>query len=492
MTASAVREPALGVRAEGWGWRHAGRSAPALQDVTLTVSPGERVLLAGPSGGGKSTFLAACAGLLDADAGVSSGSLHVGSDVRRPGRVAAGLLVQDPASQILMSRVADDVAFGPENLAVARHEIDERIRTSLHDVHLDVAWRHDTAALSGGQTQRLALAGLLAMRPGLLLLDEPTSSLDPDGMRHAMSQIEDVATTTGCTLIMVEHRIDLVLAMDTFVDRVIVMDGQRGVIADVVREDLRSHAAVVDLGLWLPEHRVKRRAHSAQIASEPLIAAEGVTVRHPEGASPAVVDATLTVFPGEVVAIAGPNGSGKTTLALALAGLLPRESGYITTADALARNADPDPVRWTPRQLAARIGVVFQNPEHQFVTAHVRYEVALGPTLLGKTSGEVAARVEEILTRMRLNHLSDANPFTLSGGEQRRLSVATALASAPPVLILDEPTFGQDLRTWTELVDLMAEVRDAGTAIVMVTHDEPLITALANRVVRMHEGRVLA
>jgi energy-coupling factor transport system ATP-binding protein len=173
---------------------------------------------------------------------------------------------------------------------------------------------------------------------------------------------------------------------------------------------------------------------------------------------------------GEVVALTGPNGSGKTTLALALGGLAPPRVGRVMTPDG-------DPLRFKPRELAARIGSVFQNPEHQFVAATVRDELALG--------GVAPKRVDELLERLHLERLAGANPFTLSGGEARRLSVATALARAPRLLILDEPTFGQDRRTWTELLSLLATLRDAGHGIVAATHDPDVLACLADREVAL-------
>lgn len=183
------------------------------------------------------------------------------------------------------------------------------------------------------------------------------------------------------------------------------------------------------------------------------------------GGVAALAGVDLTIVEGEILGIVGPNGSGKTTLALTLGGLM---RGYVGTPQG-------DPFNWKPADLSRRIGSVFQNPEHQFVTGSVRTELALGRVS--------SARVEELLTRLRLAHLAEANPFTLSGGEARRLSVATALATAPRLLILDEPTFGQDRRTWTELVSLLASLRDDGHGIVVATHDPEVVTALADRAI---------
>jgi energy-coupling factor transport system ATP-binding protein len=207
-----------------------------------------------------------------------------------------------------------------------------------------------------------------------------------------------------------------------------------------------------------------------------LLAAREAALVYPGDGTRVFSDLDLEIAEGEALAVLGPNGAGKTSLALMLGGLLAPTAG---TVAATARLAGPDaatpPWKWRARLLAGRIGSVFQNPEHQFVTSRVRDEVALGPRRIGRPVPL------DLLDRLRLAHLAEANPFTLSGGEARRLSVATALAAAPAVLVLDEPTFGQDRRTWIELVDLIADLRDEGRGIVLVTHDDALVTAVADR-----------
>jgi energy-coupling factor transport system ATP-binding protein len=194
----------------------------------------------------------------------------------------------------------------------------------------------------------------------------------------------------------------------------------------------------------------------------------------------------IAVSAGEAVAVRGPNGSGKSTLALVLGGLLRPTAGRVRATGVLGgRDATRPPDRWRAADLARRIGSVFQNPEHQFVTAKVWDELALGPRRTGASAGSVRSTVDDLLARLRLTPLAGANPYTLSGGEQRRLSVATALATAPRLVILDEPTFGQDRRTWTELVDLLAKLRDDGCGILTVTHDPDFVSALADRSVAL-------
>jgi energy-coupling factor transport system ATP-binding protein len=200
---------------------------------------------------------------------------------------------------------------------------------------------------------------------------------------------------------------------------------------------------------------------------------------------PVVRGVDVSVSAGRVLAVTGPNGSGKSTLALTLAGLLPPVGGELRALEELDRGAGAHPIRWRSRDLLTRIGMVFQDPEHQFVASTVRDELAVGPIALRLSRQERAQRVDSLLSRLRLDHLAEANPFTLSGGEKRRLSVATALATRPQLLVLDEPTFGQDFRTWQELVGLLAELADAGTAMVAASHDSGFVDALADDELRL-------
>jgi energy-coupling factor transporter ATP-binding protein EcfA2 len=188
---------------------------------------------------------------------------------------------------------------------------------------------------------------------------------------------------------------------------------------------------------------------------------------------------------GEIVGIVGPNGAGKSTLALALGGLVPPAAGSLRAGPELAGGLAPEPHRWRPAELVRRIGSVFQDPRHQFLATTVEDELAIGPRRAGVPAAQIAARTGELLERLRLDRLARANPFTLSGGEQRRLSVATALATRPRLLVLDEPTFGQDARTWAELVDLLRSLAAEGAAIVAATHDEELVAAVADAVVSL-------
>ena len=470
------------IEAKDWGLRHPGRREWALRGVTFTVEPGERVLVLGPSGAGKSTLLTALAGLVDPRGGAeSAGSLRIDGRDPREMRERTGLLFQDPESQIVMGRAGDDVAFGLENRCVPGDEIWPRVDAALAAVEFPYPRDRPTHALSGGEQQRLALAGTLALRPGLLLLDEPTANLDPSGAAEVRDVLDRVLRRGGATLLLVEHRVDEAVSL---VDRVIVLGAGRGVVADGPPGDVfRSQgAALAEAGVWVPDHPPAAPVARARPRSGALVLAERVAFRYPGATVDAIQGVDLAVRSSEALAILGPNGSGKSTLALLLAGLLVPRVGRVIAAEALRSGHGHEPIaRWPARELVRHIGTVFQDPEHQFLAASVRDELLLGPRRAGVDDAVARRRADELLERLHLAALAEANPFTLSGGEKRRLSVATALATAPSLLVLDEPTFGQDRRTWTELLHLLAALRDEGRGICFVTHDRPFADALADR-----------
>jgi energy-coupling factor transport system ATP-binding protein len=454
-------------------------------------------------------LLLALTGLLDpTHSGDAEGQLTVGGLDPRDARDRTGLVLQDPETQLVMAHAGDDVAFGPENRAVVAAEIWPLVDASLVAVGFPHGRDRRTDQLSGGEQQRLALAGVLALSPRLLLLDEPTANLDPVGAALVREAIAAVQHETGATTILVEHRVAQALPL---VDRVVVIEPGGGVVADGPPAEIFSRHGdwLAESGVWVPNHQLPARRRPVRPDNWPawrdaargpdesnrgaLLIATDVGFRHGGAGEPALADVSTQLRAGEALAVVGPNGSGKSTFAIILAGLVAPTAGVVRATTALAgRDAAGPPHRWRAADLADRIGTVFQDPEHQFLTGRVRDELALGPTRHGAPAAEVDRHVDALLDRLHLTHLADANPFTLSGGEKRRLSVATALTTEPIVLVLDEPTFGQDRRTWIELVDLLADHRDAGGAICAMTHDEAVVNSLADRVLALDRGATSA
>lgn len=458
---------ALTLAAHGWSWRYAGREAWAVEDLTLQIPPGQRVLLLGASGSGKSTVLAGMAGLLSGEDGEERGAFTLGGVPTSSGPVRGevALVQQDPDSQVVMEQVGDEVAFGLENLGVSPEQIWPRVEQALAQVGLDVPLDHPTHQLSGGEKQRLALASALAMEPGVLLLDEPTSNLDPAGVREVRASVASALTGSDTTLIIIEHR---VATWVDLVDRIVVLsptgilaDGEPGEVLTAYRDQLLA------AGIWVPgvELPVQRLAGER---TGTCLQATDLTVGY-EAGEPISVHAQLDLGAGISTCLVGANGAGKTTLALTLAGLLAPLAGSVTSA--------------------GHVQMVFQEPSYQFLRHTVREELELSLQFSDLSSEERAARVDQFLELMRLRDLADAHPQSLSGGEKRRLSVATGLIGHPPILLLDEPTFGQDRNTWLALVHLLQDAVRAGTSVIVITHDEELVEVLGQEVVTVHPQR---
>ncbi|MCW2770820.1 MAG: transporter ATP-binding protein [Aeromicrobium sp.] len=445
-----------GARFAGFTWRPLGRRDPVVAGLDLTVEPGERVLLVGPSGAGKSSLLHGLAGALGTTiAGELTGTATV------DGRI--GLLLQNPADAVVAERMGRDVAFGPENAGVPREEIWSRVDASLAGVGLTYGREHLTGALSGGEQQRLALAGVLAMRPDVLLLDEPTSMLDPATAATVREAILGAAADR--TTIVVEHRIEPWLP---HVDRVVVLSADGRVVSDGTVEAFL--AGRPPAGVWMPGMPVPRPVAVPEDlvgpAAEPLtVRADDVSVelvlRTLRGTqrTTAVSGLTTELRPGSTTAFTGPSGAGKSTAIAALGGLVRPRSGAVT----------PELHRWRSRRLAAAVGWVPQNPEHGFLARTVAEEVT---RTAQRTRREVDT--DAVLEVFGLARFASANPYRLSGGEQRRLAIAAALAHRPGVVLLDEPTVGQDPATWAAVAGWIGAARDAGAAVGVSTHDADL------------------
>jgi energy-coupling factor transporter ATP-binding protein EcfA2 len=423
------------------------------------------VLLTGASGAGKSTLLAALAGILDAEGTEVTGELTVDGAPPRAARGRLGLLAQDPDSQLVMTRAGDDVAFGLENAGLPPEQIWPRVDEALAAVGFPYGRDRPTQALSGGEKQRLVLAGVLARRPGLLLLDEPTAQLDGPGADLVRGAVARSTADRRATVVVVDHDAGPWLPL---VDRVV----------EIVTGGLVEHPSG-----WRPAERAAGLRLPPAPDGPVLLAAAAAGFTYRGSAGPSLVPTDAVLQGGRALAVTGRNGRGKSTLALLLAGLRAPTTGRVEAAADVAdgvRRGHREPHRWRAGELVSRIGTVFQHPEQQFLTGRLRDELALGPLRSGAHAVAARATADELLERLGLAGFADANPYTLSGGQQRRLSVATALATSPRVLVLDEPTFGQDAGTWRELLTLLAEQRAAGCAVAVVTHDADLVDVLAD------------
>ncbi|MEV6596210.1 ATP-binding cassette domain-containing protein [Actinoplanes sp. NPDC051346] len=497
-----------------------GRATPS--GVTFPVRAGEAVLLLGPSGCGKSTLALTTNGLVPHVVGAElTGTVEVGGRDTRAHRVPelardVAMVFQDPDAQVVTATVLDEVCFGPENLRLPAAEVLARAEEALRRVGLWDRRDDDPDGLSGGGRQRLAIACALAMRAPLLVLDEPTANLDPAGVEEVYAVLREIVAAGDRGILLVEHSLDTAIEL---VDRVVVLDRSGRVVLDgPARETLGRHCdLLLELGVWLPVSALAAlRLRAAGVPMEPLpltpaelavaldarpeLPAPAVRALRPPPGDPVLVvdrltverggrtvlhDVSLRVGRGELIAVVGANGAGKTTLVQAAAGVVRPPRGTVTVMGL-------DPARAGARELASRIGFVFQNPEHQFVAGRVDDELALGLRLRGVPEDEVAARVEEVLARFGLGESRGLHPFLLSGGQKRRLSVGTAVIVRPEVLVLDEPTFGQDRERATELLDLLTGLHAEGTTVIVVSHDMQLVAEHATRVVALADGRIAA
>ena len=444
------------------------------------------MLVVGPSGSGKSTLALAISGLIPADIPASvSGELRIdGVDGATLDTVAigarVGLVFQDSSSQIVMERVEDDVAFGLENRAWPRSEMLVRVPEALDEEGLSGLQRWPSRRLSGGQQQRLALAGALAPRPGLLVLDEPTANLDPPGAAALMASLARIRQERTATIILIEHRVDEAWPL---ADVVLALDGSGAAIDVGPPGDVaaRSATRMREAGIWLPASVDEPRPSpfGPPVApGEIIVTASSVRFGY-DRASPVLRDVDMTAAAGERIALVGPNGSGKSTLARLLVGLLRPDRGEV-------RLRGDAPSSLPASTIARRAGYVFQEPERQFLTATITDEVTIGLT------PEERSRVEPLMERLRLplGTFGSRSPYRLSGGEQRRLSLACVLVRRPDVVVLDEPTFGQDRHGYEGLLEILGEHLDHGACLISATHDERFVRDVATRVVTLEDGWV--
>ena len=511
---------------EDVSFTYAGGDGAALREVRFELRPGEMVGIMGASGAGKST-LAKCLNRIVPrfEDGSFSGIVRIGGralDGERVCDVASmvGMVFQDFEAQLFSTTVAHEVAFAMEQIGMPRDQIAARIAPALAAVGLAGFDDRDPTSLSGGEKQRLAIASVLALRPGVVVLDEPTSDLDPEGKAEVFALIHRLRGQ-GVSLVVIEHEAEELRDCDRLVllrageivaqgppaeimvqlelledcgvhppdvNRVmdaLGMHAHAGSVAEaetIIRTNFPHTAAMIETALGSAQP-VTPESPTADAPAQPLLRVQQLSFAYPFG--PRVLDdVTLELAAGEFVAIIGQNGSGKTTLAKHLVGLLAPSNGQILIG---GRNR----ATLKPAETAHEVGYVFQNPDHQIFAATVVDEVAFGPRNFGLDDDEVARRSDEVLRAVNLTGERDRDPFLLSKGERQRLAVASVLALRPRILILDEPTTGLDYREQRRMMALVSELNRTGIAIVMITHTPWLVAEYARRVVLMRKGRVL-
>lgn len=517
--------------------KYPGATVPVVNKMSFHVAKGERLLITGPSGCGKSTLAYVLNGTLP-----RSIEAELTGDVALGGQLVAeqsvkqiaekvGILFQDPESQFCMQTVEEEVAFGLENLCIPTMEMEDRIEQSLVQVGLGTERKTQLHELSGGMKQRLGLACLLAMNPEVLILDEPTANLDPQGADELLRIVMQLAESSGKTLILIEHRLDRIVP---HLDRVLLMNREGTLIADGSPRELFGHQqqlfkqegaaipAVCERAIafeakgfiWSPfpltvaegneqlimndrqanrtrdlfstdatgaEHRDvdHRQVSMAKVA--PIMKVCDLAFRYEQ--KEVLRGVSFNLYPGAITVLLGMNGAGKSTLVQLLMKLLKPTSGTV-------RLYDTPLTMWRDRELYRKVGYVFQNPEHQFLRDSVEAELAFGFEWSGLPQDQWQHKVETQLEEFGLEHVRAQHPFQLSQGQKRRLSVATMLSHDQELLLFDEPTFGQDAHYTEALMTMMAELRDEGKALLMITHDVELVYRYADQALVLHEGTI--
>jgi energy-coupling factor transporter ATP-binding protein EcfA2 len=500
-------------------YQHYGKPTPALLDVSLTVRRGSFTLLVGPSGSGKSTLCMLLNGIIPQILGGKlNGTVTVdGHDVSNTSvqemAKSTGMLFQDPEWMFATLKVEDEVAFGPENLRREPAEILKSVEQSLEYVGMEHLRKNLVWAMSGGQTQKLGLASVLAMQTPLIVLDEPTANLDP-ATTHSVHELILRLRDEGKSVVLVTKDLDEFMAE---ADNMILLAEGRVVAQGTPRDVVAKHGKkMLELGVWLPETTeigLRLKAAGKAIKQIPITVEEAVSVfANTRFSAPQVtskiekkenvlIHAQNTEFTygnkfkalrgvsfeirqGEIVAIVGQNGAGKSTLSKMLVGLLRPTNGELTMFGRKSR-------QWRVQDIATQIALVFQNPEHQFLCDTVREELEYSLLAQGiddKTI--VATRVQDMLKRLEITETSDSHPFSLSAGAKRRLGVATMLiAGSARLLIVDEPTYGQDRRLTESLMNLINNLRKEGITVLMITHDMRLVDAYIDRAIVMADGQ---
>ena len=463
-----------------------------LNNLSLTIRSGERVAIVGKNGSGKSTLAKIIAGLTAPDSGYVKlcgekvfENTTAYADAYKNARKFIGALFQRPEDQIVTTVTEDDVAFGLENLNVEQHKMRKLVNNALEAVHMQNHRLSNPSLMSGGQMQKVALAGSIAMQSKLLVLDEPTSMLDSKSRENVDTLFDDLHKS-GTSIVQITHRIDECQNAD----RILLLEN--GVLHEICLEDLKSYFnnSKYSFSKKAQENINNYAKQNANISdsahTNKAISISHLTVKY-DDKSPAVInDYSLDVNEGEIVAIMGENGCGKSTLAKALCGLLKAESGSISVEKIPVSEKTSKKNR---QNLRKTIGYVMQLPEQQLFAETVREDVAYGPKNFGIKGDALKERVDETLRLLNLENLAEKSPFSLSGGQQRLVAIAGVLAFRPRVLVLDEPTAGLDFEASLRILEILRTLNNQGVTIVMITHNLQEAKALGARLVTLKANK---
>lgn len=478
-------------------FRYRSREENALDDVSLKVEKGQIVLIAGPSGCGKTTLARCINGLIPRSyKGELSGELRMmGQPIEKLtlAKISQmiGTVLQDPERQILGSKVRNEVAFGLENLGFARPEIEKGVRDALTRLNIPQLADRETFNLSGGEKQKIALAGVLAMKPSILLLDEPLASLDPASAQETLQIIRSLADE-GLTVLMVEHRVEDVLKIKP--DRILYLDKGK-----IVYEGPIEHITdVVDYReVKLPAPIVMKKAKSAPKLAEikslveskrdpsaaPLVEFRNVDFGYDKERT-VLHGINLSIHKGDIIALLGANAAGKTTMVKHAIGLLKPVAGSVLVQGKDTKNL-------SVAEIASTLGYVFQSPSHMLFAPTVREELSFGPKNLKHATVDIEKAVVESLEIVNLSEMIDTPPLAMSFGQQKRISIAAILAMHSKILVMDEPTAGQDYKNYIDFMNSIVQL-PSFDAILFITHDIDLAQIFANRVLLFNDGQIMA
>ena len=491
---------------ENLSFQYRTRPEPAIQNISFELKPGEMLLIAGSSGCGKTTLARCINGLIPRSyRGKREGKvlLH-GTDVAEM-QIAdmaqiVGTLLQDPERQIVASNVFNEIAFGPENLGLPRAEIIARVEEAMSRLKIEHIRDRETFNLSGGEKQKVALAGLLAMNPSILLLDEPLASLDPASAYEALEAFRSLADE-GKTVVLIEHRVED--AITARPDRLLYMEaGQVKYLGPI--ENLPTeidHRQVKLPAQWVVRRvqQIGEKVDKPEFAEssergEPLVVFEDVDFRYSDETPWILQDVDLAIRRGDLIGVLGPNGAGKSTLVKHAIGLLKPTSGRVLIDGKDTRSM-------SVAQIARVLGYVFQSPTHMLFAPTVQEELEFGPTNLGFEKAAMQKAVSQSISTVNLNGLEEYPPLGLSFGQQKRTTIAAVLAMQSKIMVMDEPTAGQDYANYTHFMDVMCRPAADGAkslvaanfaATLFITHDLDLAVTYANRILLVGDKHIVA